>query len=234
MERGHEQFILLNPDAKASVEVLTELAEHVRAHPDSLVSPFMDAGDGRPHFRGSQVSLVTGQMRTSWSPGDGDPEWKNWLSGACLAFGREAVDRLGGFSEQYFLYWEDVDFSRRAAEHGLPLDLREDLLVVHDEGGTHTEQGARAKSPLYYYYNVRGRLLFGRRHLQGRAWRRWLLVTPRQSLRIWMRGGRRQLFTSPGGAWAAARGMVSGLGYAVRRPPREILSPATQSEGAGR
>jgi hypothetical protein len=49
-----------------------------------------------------------------------------------------------------------------------------------------------------------------------------------------MRGGRRQLFTSPGGAWAAARGMVSGLGYAVRRPPREILSPATQSEGAGR
>ena len=229
---GREQFILLNPDASAAPEVLRELAAHVRHRPDSLVSPFMDDGEGRPHFRGTQVNLRSGRMRSSWSPEDDDSEWKNWLSGACLAFSLEAFERLGGFSKQYFLYWEDVDFSRRAAERGLRLDLRDDLRVVHDEGGTHTARGSRAKSPLYYYYNVRGRLLFGRRHLRGHDWARWVLATPRQSLRIWMRGGRRQLLTEPRGAWAAVRGMVSGLGFVVRRPPRDLLAHAPHAEGA--
>ena len=35
----------------------------------------------------------------------------NWLSGACLAFSATAFDRLGGFGEDFFLYWEDVDIS---------------------------------------------------------------------------------------------------------------------------
>lgn len=230
MAQGHEQFILLNPDATATSTVLGKLASHVRDHPEELVSPFMDTSDGRPHFRGTQVSLATGQMRSSWSPGDQDPKWKNWLSGACLAFGAEAFERIGGFSEQYFLYWEDVDFSRLAATRGLRLELRDDLRVVHDEGGTHTERGSRAKSPLYYYYNVRGRLLFGRRHLQGRDLGRWVLATPRQSYLIWLRGGRRQLVTAPRGAWAALRGMVSGLVLLAGRPPRDVLTPVPREE----
>lgn len=223
-DRGCEEFVLLNPDAVVSAEVLRELALHVRLHPDALVSPSMDTGDGHPHFRGAQVHRLTGQMRSSWSPADSDPEWKNWLSGACLALGAGAFDRLGGLDEKYFLYWEDVDLSRRAAALGLRLDLREDLLVVHDEGGTHTVRDSRAKSPLYYYFNVRNRLLFGRRMLRGKDWRRWLLATPRQSWLILLRGGRKQMLFQPRGAWAALRGLRAGLVRAALHPRREADS----------
>ncbi|MGP9745372.1 glycosyltransferase family 2 protein [Brachybacterium sp. AOP29-B2-41] len=216
--RGHQVFITLNPDAVASARVLRELAHHARTHPDALISPYMDDGEGRPHFRGAGVHRRTGQMRSGWATEDQDPVWKNWLSGACLALRAEAFDRVGGLSEEYFLYWEDVDISRRAAELGMTLVLRDDLLVVHDEGGTHTDRDARAKSPLYYYYNIRNRLLFGRRTLSGRDRLHWLLATPRQSLLIWLRGGRRQLLTHPRGAWAALRGAVAGLGYRGFRP----------------
>ena len=39
----------------------------------------------------------------------------------------------------------------------------------------------------------------------------WLLATPRESLLIWLRGGKKQLFTEPEGAWAAVRGLCAGL-----------------------
>lgn len=230
---GHEVLITLNPDATASAEVLRSLARHLQDHPSSLVSPAMDSGDGRPHFRGAQVHRRTGQMRSSWSPCDDDPEWANWLSGACLGFSAAAFDVLGGFSEEYFLYWEDVDISRRAVEHGLRLDLREDLRVVHDEGGTQKSADDRAKSSTYYYYNVRNRLLFGRRHVRGRDWTRWVLATPGQSSLIWRRGGRRQVLTQPGGLLAAVRGAIAGSAQLLRRPqPAAPVAPPVSAAEA--
>jgi len=215
---GHTALITLNPDAAASADVLRELGRHVTTDPLALVSPFMDTGDGRPHFRGARVNRRTGQMRSGWSEGDQDLEWANWLSGACLAFSAEAFDALGGFSEDFFLYWEDVDISRRAAEQGMRLEIRPDLLVVHDEGGTQDAGSARTKSPTYYRYNIRNRMLFGRRHVRGRDWARWLLASPRQSALIWMRGGRKQAFTEPRGLVAAARGFLEGLAQPTRLP----------------
>lgn len=222
---GHDALITLNPDAVASAEVLRSLASHLHDSPSSLVSPAMDSGDGLPHFRGAQVHRRTGQMRSSWSPHDDDPEWANWLSGACLGFSATAFDVLGGFSEEFFLYWEDVDISRRAVEHGLRLDLREDLRIVHDEGGTQQSSDARAKSSTYYYYNVRNRLLFGRRHARGGDWARWVLATPGQSSLIWRRGGRRQFLTQPGGLLAAVRGAIAGSAQLLRRPQPSPPAP---------
>lgn len=117
------------------------------------------------------------------------------------------------------MYWEDVDISRRAEDLGLRLELRSDLVVVHDEGGTQGTRSSRAKSPLYYRFNIRNRMLFGRRFLRGRDWTRWVLASPRQSLLIWMRGGRRQALTDPRGVAAALRGLVQGMTYALRPGP---------------
>ena len=210
IRRGVHVFVALNPDATADPEALRSLAEHVRSRPQSLVAPLIVDSAGRPFFRGATVSLRTGEIRSGWQVGDSDPEWKNWLTGACLAFDKTAFEATGGMDEDYFLYWEDVDFCRRGVAAGRALDLRLDITVVHDEGGTHTAAGSRAKSPLYYYYNCRNRLLFGRRHAAN-YWRHWVLATPRQSTRIWLRGGKRQLFTEPAGALAAVRGSLVGL-----------------------
>ncbi|MFL0457503.1 glycosyltransferase family 2 protein [Brachybacterium paraconglomeratum] len=217
-DRGHRTFITVNPDASASAEVLRELARHVADAPMTLVSPFMDSGDGRPHFRGARMHRRTGQMRSGWAADAEEPEWVNWLSGACLAFSAQAMELLGGFDEDYFLYWEDVDISRRAADLGMRLELRPDLRIVHDEGGTQTSS-ARTKSPTYYFYNIRNRMLFGRRNLRGREWARWVMASPRQSALIWMQGGRKQAFSEPEGLLAACRGFLAGLTQIFRRPP---------------
>ncbi|WP_010533414.1 glycosyltransferase family 2 protein [Brachybacterium squillarum] len=235
IRRGHRALILLNPDAVAPLPVLQELARQVTADPEVLVSPFMDTSAGHRHYRGTSVNHRTGRMRSVWTEGDTDPEWGNWLSGACLALSDHAAERLGGMSEDYFLYWEDVDVSRRAAARGLRLALRPDLRVVHDEGGTHGRRHSLAKSPLYYRWSIRNRLLFGRRHRRGLAWWRWVAATPRESWMIWLRGGRKQLFTDPRGVLGAGRGLLEGLTLLGRRPgpgPAERRGGLSEDLGA--
>ena len=211
-EAGCRSFLALNPDAVISEDVLRELARCVAVRPRALFSPRVVSSAGRVAFRGSLVDMRSGRMRSGWIVGDDDPSWKNWLTGACLAFSGEAFAELEGFADGYFLYWEDVDLSRRAAAAGLDLVFREDVSVIHDEGGTHNAPGeSRAKSSTYYYYNTRNRLLFGARHAVGPDRRTWLLRTPAESFRIWLRGGRRQLLNRPGGLIAALRGTLSGL-----------------------
>jgi GT2 family glycosyltransferase len=42
----------------------------------------------------------------------------DWLDGACLLVSREAFGAVGGFRDDLFLYWEDVDLCRRLAASG--------------------------------------------------------------------------------------------------------------------
>jgi len=125
-------------------------------------------------------------------------------------------DRVGGFDEPYFLYWEDVDLSVRVERAGGRLVVRTDLEVVHDAGGTQGEQHGRAKSDTYYSFNCRNRLLFATRHLDRGDLLRWIAATPAVSREILLRGGRRQLLHSPRPLLAAVRGSLAGTGLALR------------------
>ena len=232
-ELGCRAFVILNPDAVASADVLAALGRYVMDEPRQLVSPVVLRPSGEAFFRGSMISLRSGRIRAGWAD-DGDPEWRNWISGACLAFSAEAFAALDGFAPEYFLYWEDVDLSVRAARAGVRLRVLEDLSVVHDEGGTHSVH-AGMKSPLYFYYNTRNRLVFARRLVPRPDRARWVLHTPRESWRILLRGGRRQLVLQPRGALAALRGTAAGLlRLAVASAGDPKPTPQAQDEGPRR
>lgn len=131
------------------------------------------------------------------------------MSGACLWITREVWELTGGFDDDYFLYWEDVDFSRRVVEGGGSLALVEDASAVHDEGGTQRadHEASRAKSEGYYYYNIRNRMLFAVRHLDEAAVQRWRRSIPRTAREVILRGGRRQLIQSAAPIRAYLRGV---------------------------
>ena len=211
---GPTHVLLLNPDATVDQPSVEAMVEHVDQHPLTLVAPTVIRPDGSIWSTGVDLDLLSGDMR-GWQrrTGEHDPALvQPWLSGACLLLRRDLWDRVGGFDDDFFLYWEDVDLSRKVLEAGGAVAVVPGATAVHDEGATHREADLqRAKSPTYYYYNTRNRLLFAAKHLPRRQLLRWCLTSPAAGYQILLRGGRRQLTQPRSSLVPAMRGTFAGL-----------------------
>ncbi|QHT54775.1 glycosyltransferase family 2 protein [Cellulomonas sp. H30R-01] len=220
---GCTSVVVVNPDARVTAAVLDALADAVATSPGTLVSPRVLRPDGRPWFTGGALDVAGARTRNVEAPAG--PQTAGWLSGACLAADVGEWTRVGGFDDDYFLYWEDVDLSARWTAAGGTLQVRHDLVVVHDVGGTQETAGSRAKSPTYYRYNCRNRLVFAAKHLPPADVRRWLWRTPAYAWQVLLRGGRRQLLRPVRPVGAVVRGSAEGVGWAVRA----LVRPAARA-----
>jgi GT2 family glycosyltransferase len=194
------EFLILNPDARLAPPAVERLLARVRDAPMELVAPLVVRPDGTGFAELQDLYLADGRMRASRVRPASVPETgvMRWVSGACFAISARLWDATGGFDEDYFLYWEDVDLSRRVWAVGGAVRVDESVTAMHDEGATHAVAGpAGAKSPVFYYFNIRNRLIFARKHLDAASLRRWRRSAPRMALLVLLQGGRRQ-FRSPG------------------------------------
>lgn len=206
-ELGCDVFVLANPDLTVSADTLLELVTSSRRAPLVALSPRVVKESGAVWFSGATVLLD--EARTTTRPGIRSEDPNGWLSGACLVVHRELWDRVGGFDDDFFLYWEDVDLSWRFVAAGGALAVRDDLTAVHAVGGT---QQASGKSPTYVYYNCRNRLLFAARHLDPEQRGRWLRHSFRYARAVAQRGGRRDFLAHAVPLSVAAfRGTLDGI-----------------------
>lgn len=211
-ELGATVVCLLNPDATMSAHDLQLLTAAADADRTALVAPQILNSRGRPWFTGAAVDVAGGRTRRADVAGAAHP----WLTGACLAFHADSWRRTGGFASDYFLYWEDVDLSWRHVAAGGTLLYREDITVLHAVSATHSADHRHGRSPLYYFYNCRNRLLFASVHLDGPDQRRWALRSFGYAREVLMRGGRRHLLRPWRPISAAARGTIAGLLWILR------------------
>lgn len=223
---GARDVLLLNPDARIDALAMHALAGVVDDDRMVLASPRVERPDGSIWFAGVDLQLDDGTMvsrhKRSATSGARRAEW---LSGACLWITDDVWRATGPFDDDYFLYWEDVDYSWRAARAGVRLAVVDEAVVVHDEGGTHRDAGQRseAKSETYYFYNVRNRLIFAAKNLGPDAVDAWSRSAIRTAWEIVLRGGRRQLLGNPAPLRAAWRGVREG-----RRAAKTILQHSSE------
>lgn len=87
------------------------------------------------------------------------------IHGAAVMIRRTALEAVGGWSESFFLYAEEIDLSLHLKRQGYILWYEPDVELVHI-GSCSTGKN----SPLVCYYNSRNRLLLYKRNLLG--WKR--------------------------------------------------------------
>lgn len=58
------------------------------------------------------------------------------IVGACMVVERKVFEQVGGFSDEYFMYAEDVDLCDRLRRRGLLCYYVPDVKIVHHGGGT--------------------------------------------------------------------------------------------------
>lgn len=136
------------------------------------------------------------------TPGAGhDPrkveETLSYVAGASMFVRREFVERVGLMSEEYFLYFEEIDWAMRAGRR-FRLGYAPEAVVFHKEGATiGSSSDTRRTSALSDFYLFRNRLRFTRkffpaalpavwtvmllqalkRGLRGQMDRAWLILT---------------------------------------------------------
>jgi GT2 family glycosyltransferase len=71
----------------------------------------------------------------------GKPAEVEGVSGACLMVARRTFERVGGFSEDYFMYAEDLDLAFKVREAGYRNYYVPDATVIH-YGGSSSEQAS--------------------------------------------------------------------------------------------
>ncbi|MFB9166370.1 glycosyltransferase family 2 protein [Arthrobacter psychrochitiniphilus] len=236
LSEGAQALAVLNPDARIETGDLVALVCAVAAEATLMAAPLIRTSSGEVWFDGMDLYPASGRVASRRSPLPDGPH-QPWLSGACFAISGQMWRTVGGFDEDYFLYWEDVDLSRRVVSHGGRLAVLREISAVHDPGGTQTGvSGEGTKSEIYYFYNIRNRLLYGAKHVQGKQFRSWIYATPKVSYEILCRGGRRQLLRSPAPLRAYVRGILSGLVRAREIRSRERakqLRRTSPASGAG-
>ena len=94
-----------------------------------------------------------------------DNESTDYVTGCCLMFRKEVVEKIGLLESAYFAYLEDADFCLRARTAGFKLLYQPRALIYHKVSST-----SAWDSPVYLYFNLRNKLLFLRRHSSMSRW----------------------------------------------------------------
>jgi len=75
-----------------------------------------------------------------------------WLSGSCLLVRREAFDAVGGFDDDYFMYFEDVDLGARLGAAGWLNRYAPSAVVEHS--GAHSTDGDSSRMVIVHHQSA--------------------------------------------------------------------------------
>lgn len=152
-----------NPDLELDAAGLNSFLDFSRAQPDEAIwGPFIRDGQGEvvSLFRPGRAGLAFRRRAL----GEDELSRKTidtvYVSGACLATSRVLFQQLEGFSDEIFLYGEDLDLCLRAHEAGARVYLTGTVELKH-HGGRSSTQLDRFKR---LFRSTRGHYAFFRLH----------------------------------------------------------------------
>ena len=96
-------------------------------------------------------------LLTDWKHEEARPV--DWVSGAAMVLRREAVESVGGFDEDFFLFIEDIDLCKRLRERGWDIYYIPFPTVLHHIGKSSDKVRMRS-----IYHHHRSILLYYRKH----------------------------------------------------------------------
>jgi N-acetylglucosaminyl-diphospho-decaprenol L-rhamnosyltransferase len=131
-----DYFYVLNPDAVIEPGSLARLRTFLDTHPEAgLAGNLIRDPEGRTEAAAFRFPSVLGELENATRFGllslalsshiisMSSPEHDcpvDWIAGTSMLIRRGTFEKVGPFDEEFFLYFEEVDFCRRAKQAGLP------------------------------------------------------------------------------------------------------------------
>ncbi len=194
----NREILLLNSDVRITPQAVSALARiWERLEYPGIVAPLHFEEDGFPQLTwGNKPTLATekrrqkldaaARRRESWVKRELLAEGcrtrqVDWVSGSCMFFPRSTVEEVGPWDQNFFLFFEDIDWCLQARGKGLLIYHTSEVHVKHTHGASMDEDPDLAemeyrRSQCYFtkkYYG--GMNLFQLRlYLTAKQLKRWI------------------------------------------------------------
>jgi N-acetylglucosaminyl-diphospho-decaprenol L-rhamnosyltransferase len=166
-----DKVFLLNPDARLKTQSLAELVAFLDTHPDTAI---VGCGIDRPNdgpavtaaFRfpsllsefadAVKVGLVS-RLLARWGvslPPEAGTRPVDWVSGAAFMARFSALQRVGFFDLDFFLYFEETELMHRLRKTGWQIWHCAEIRVEHVAGaatGVHGRDARPKRLPAYWF-----------------------------------------------------------------------------------
>jgi len=93
----------------------------------------------------------------------------DYIVGAAFLINKKVIKKIGLLPEEYFLYYEDTDYSLNAILNDFSIGVDIDSLVYHKEGGSIglSNRNNNNKEELFDLLSIKNRVLFHNKYFQG-------------------------------------------------------------------
>lgn len=202
LENGADYIIILNNDTLLERSSIYELVEALRTYNADVACPKIYFEKGFEYhkdrykknelgrvfwFAGAEMDFanVIGHHRGVDEVDKGQYDGKiniDFITGACFIAKIKVFEKIKGFNDDYFLYYEDADLSERIRAFDFKIVFAPKSIIYHKNAGSTGGSG----SSLQDYYITRNRLLFGMKYAPLRA----KIALIRESIRL-LAGGRK-------------------------------------------
>jgi len=168
LEKGANYVLLLNDDTIVDKSFLSKLVEAGESKEDfGIIGPKIYFYEERNRIwsAGGKLNWLynKGTLR-GWNEIDhsqyDSPKIQETphLTGCCILIKREVIEKIGLMPEDYFLYYEDADWSLKARRAGFRCVFVPESNIWHK-----ISRSALAESSSYIYYHVRNGLVFAQK-----------------------------------------------------------------------
>lgn len=165
--RGDGDYMwLLNNDTVIEPDTISEMVETGKNTPGIVgsVVRYYSRPEKVQAFGGGYVSYLTGSARLYSKP----PRKRlNFIFGASFMIDRAALEQLGLFDENIFMYYEEVEYCIRARQRG--------ILMSFSHANVYHKVGASSRNRYFQWINIyKNRVYTMHKHF-GVSW--WVLFT---------------------------------------------------------
>jgi GT2 family glycosyltransferase len=169
-----DYFFLVNNDTEFTPGLIQKLADVLDEHPEvGMISPRINYFEDKTliQYAGfTTISFYTQRNGTIGQFEHDNGQYNDttgltaYAHGAAMMVKREATDKAGMMFENYFLYYEEMDWCERIKRAGYQIWMRGDALIYHKESIS-----VGKNSWLKEYFMNRNRILFARRNAPALA-----------------------------------------------------------------
>ena len=138
---GCSWVCLLNNDIHVSQDWIEPVRRIHRADPTTGI-----VGSSFREWNGSGPNAFMQARYPDWSDqlGESESHEVDWVEGSAMFIRRECWQDVGPFDPNYFIFWDEAEYCRRARQHNWKVVMALDSVVEHFGGGSvHSDSSFR-------------------------------------------------------------------------------------------